>query len=158
MTRSALVAFVLALTLPTLASAEEWVTVHNDGLSSSVQMEVVASHCVDGLSGLDNYTMAPDDSVQARPRTVAADDCSWDVLTQKSSWHIALYGVTAGEHGGRYLLGFVQGNGTNDVAWMPMGEDGLFLVVPIRDAVGSLNLFVQQARLTDAAKNQLAAR
>ena len=154
--RTALFALAL-LALPATASAAEWVTVSNDTLSSSVQLEVVSTHCVEGTADLHNYAVAPTDAVDIRPATTDDAACSWDVLNQKSTWHVALYGTTSGRDGSKTLLGFVQGNGTNDIAWMPTSSDGRFLVVAIHDAVGSLNLVVQQARLSQTDRKQVAS-
>jgi hypothetical protein len=146
-----------ALALPATASAGEWLTVTNDGLTSSVQLELVSSHCVDGTAGLHNYVLAPTDSLEVKPTPSREGECSWDVVNQDSAWHAAVYATTPGRGGDRVLLGFVQGNGTNDLAWMPFSDDERFVVVTIRDTVGSLNVFVQQARLSPEDRKLMAA-
>ncbi len=155
--RPALFAALALLALPAAATAGERVTLQNDGLTSSVQMELVSAHCVDGMDEVHNYTLAPTDSLKITPAQSQSGPCSWDVATQESAWHVAVYATTPGRAGGKQLLGFVQGNGTNDAAWMPTADDDTFVVVTVRDVVGSLNLFVQQARLSPLDRTMMDA-
>jgi hypothetical protein len=151
-----LLALIALAALTTVAHAEEYVVIENDAANVSVQLTLTDVACVDGVEKAANYAIGSGAELQVNPTQRNSSACEWTNTTQEGRWQVMVQATR--DDGYAQVLGYLKGNGKNQLRWIATEQDSPYMVLAVGRTVGTLNLSVVQLKTTNSERALLATR